>query len=376
MVAERKSYGPLGLICMRGSEMLAAQIDDYLKQWDIGNDGDGHSVLVEHDCPRFATGEAKGLIHQTVRGCDLYILADMFNHGVTYKMFGMDVPMGPDNHFQDLKRVIAATNGKAKRISLIMPLLYEGRQDRRSARESLDCALMLQELVRMGVTNIITFDAHDARVQNAIPLSGFENIRPAYQMVRTLVRENKDLIIDKDHMMVVSPDEGGMPRSIYYASVMGLDLGMCYKRRDYTRIVDGRNPILSHEFLGGDLDGRDVVLIDDIIASGESILNVAENLKDRGAGRIFIFVTFGQFTGGLNAYDRAHQAGLIHSVYTTNLIYQTEELLNRPWYHSVDMSKFLAYIVSTLNTDSSLSDLLDPSARIHKLLADHRKNTG
>jgi ribose-phosphate pyrophosphokinase len=358
---------------MRGTERLAAQIDEYLGQLDIADEGDGHSVLVEYDCPRFATGEGKGLILQTVRGCDLYILADMFNHGVTYKMFGKDVPMGPDNHYQDLKRIIAATNGKARRINLIMPLLYEGRQDRRSARESLDCALMLQELVHMGVENIITFDAHDARVQNAIPLSGFENIRPSYQMIRTLLRENKDLVIDSDHMMVVSPDEGGMPRSILYASMMGLDLGMCYKRRDYSSIVEGRNPILSHEFLGGDLDGRDVILVDDIIASGESILNVAEILKARGAGRIFIFVTFGQFTRGLETYDRAYADGLVHSVYTTNLIYQTEELLSRPWYHSVNMSKYLAHIINTLNVDSSISELLDPSARIQRLLADRRK---
>ncbi|MDR1692576.1 MAG: ribose-phosphate pyrophosphokinase [Oscillospiraceae bacterium] len=372
MECEKRPYGPLGLICMKGSEELAAQIDGTLKARNVETGGAGQSVLVEYDCPRFSTGEAKGMILQTVRGYDLYILADVFNYSVTYKMFGMDVPMGPDNHFQDLKRVIGATNGKARRITLIMPLLYEGRQDRRSARESLDCALMLQELVRMGVSNIITFDAHDVRVQNAIPLSGFENIRPSYQMVHTLLETNKDLKVDADHMMIVSPDEGGMTRSIFYASVMGIDLGMCYKRRDYSLVVDGRNPILSHEFLGGNLEGRDVILVDDIIASGESILNVAENLKERGAGRIFIFVTFGQFTGGLSAYDKAYAGGLFHRVYTTNLIYQTGELLSRPWYCSVDMSKYLAHIIDTLNVDSSISDLLDPSARIQNLLAAHR----
>jgi ribose-phosphate pyrophosphokinase len=370
---ENTQFANLGLIGMRGGEKMAAKIDDYLSEWDVQAGGDGHSVLVEYSCPRFASGEAKGLIRQSVRGYDLYILADVFNYGITYTMYGMDVPMSPDDHFQDLKRIIAATNGKARRITVIMPLLYEGRQDRRFNRESLDCALALKELTAMGVENIITFDAHDARVQNAIPLSGFENIQPSYQMIRALVNTNKGLIINKDNMMVVSPDEGGMARCIYYAAVMGLELGMCYKRRDYAQIVNGRSPIVSHEFLGGTLDGRDVILIDDIIASGESILTVVGDLKRRGAARVFVFATFGQFCAGLDHYDKAYEDGLIEQVYTTNLIYQPPELLERKWYTSVDMSKFIAYIISTLNYDRSLSALLDPSAKIDKVLGAAKK---
>jgi ribose-phosphate pyrophosphokinase len=368
MYIENTQIGRLGLIGMRGSEKMTARIDEYLCDWDIKEGGDGRSVLVEYGCPRFATGEAKGLIRQSVRGYDLYILADVFNYGVTYNMYGMNVPMSPDDHFQDLKRIIAATNGKTRRLNVIMPLLYEGRQDRRYNRESLDCALALRELTAMGVENIITFDAHDARVQNAIPLSGFENIQPSYQMIRALVMSNNGIVIDKDNMMVVSPDEGGMTRCIYYATVLGLELGMCYKRRDYAQIINGRSPIVSHEFLGGQLDGRDVILIDDILASGESILTVVEDLKQRGARHVFVFATFGQFCAGLENYDRAYEKGLIEKVYTTNLIYQPPELLERKWHHSVDMSKFIAYIISTLNCDRSLSSLLDPSAKIDKIL--------
>jgi ribose-phosphate pyrophosphokinase len=368
MISENTRIGRLGLVGMRGCETLAAKIDGYLKGWDIQDGGDGNSVLVQYDCPRFATGEAKGMIRESVRGYDLYILVDVLNHGVTFKMYGNDVPMSPDDHYQDLKRVIAATNGKTRRVTVIMPLLYEGRQDCRYSRESLDCALALRELVSMGVENIITFDAHNARVQNAIPLSGFENVQPTYQMIRSLVRTNDSLIIDKDHMMIVSPDEGGVARCIYYATVMGLELGMCYKRRDYTRVVNGRNPIISHEFLGGQLDGRDIVLIDDIIASGESMLTVMEDLKRRGAARIFIFATFGQFCAGLDDFDLAYKEGLFERVYTTNLIYQPDKLLSREWYCSVDMSKYIAHIVRTLNFDQSLSHLLDPSARIEKVL--------
>jgi ribose-phosphate pyrophosphokinase len=372
MFPENKTFGTLGLVGMRGTEARSAKIDAYLREWDVQAGGSGRSVQVQYDCPRFASGEAKGLIKQSVRGYDLYILADVFNYDVTYRMYNMDVPMGPDNHFQDLKRIIAATNGKARRLNVIMPLLYEGRQDRRYNRESLDCALALKELTSMGVKNIITFDAHDARVQNAIPLSGFENIQPSYQMIRALVRTNEDLIIDNDHMMVVSPDEGGMARCIYYATVMGLELGMCYKRRDYTRVVNGRSPIVSHEFLGGQLDGRDIILIDDIIASGESILTVMKDLKQRGAARIFVFATFGQFCAGLDHYDEAYKEGLFERVYTTNLIYQTAELLSRPWYHGVDMSKYIAHIISTVNKDESIGGLIDPSAKIEKVLREAR----
>lgn len=373
MLNENTQIGRLGLIGMRGCETLTSQIDGYLRGWDIASGGDGRSVAVQYDCPRFATGEAKGMIRESVRGYDLYILADVFNYGVTYKMYGMNVPMGPDAHFQDLKRIIAATNGKTRRLTVIMPLLYEGRQHRRTARESLDCAMALQELTAMGVDNIITFDAHDARVQNAIPLSGFENVRPAYQMVRSLIRTNEDLVIDDKHMMIISPDEGGMDRCIYYAAVMGLDLGMFYKRRDYTRIVNGRNPIISHEFLGGRLDGMDVIVIDDIISSGESVLSIVKSMKDLGARRIFIFATFGQFCAGLEPFDKAYEEGLVERVYTTNLTYQPEELLSRKWYQSVDMSKYIAYIINTLNFDHSLSGLFDPSARIEKVLAAARK---
>jgi ribose-phosphate pyrophosphokinase len=373
MLTEHPQIGRLGLIGMRGCEALSEKIDSYLRSWDIQNGGDGRSILVEYGCPRFSTGEAKGLIRNSVRGYDLYVLADVFNYGVTYKMYGMDVPMSPDDHFQDLKRIIAATNGKTRRMTVIMPLLYEGRQHRRFARESLDCALALKELVGMGVNNIITFDAHDARVQNAIPLSGFENVRTAYQMIRAMLRVVGDLSLNSRDTMIVSPDEGGMPNCIYYSTVMGIDLGMFYKRRDYTTIVNGRNPIVSHEFLGERLDGKDIILIDDIIASGESVLSILRRIKELGARRIFVFATFGQFCAGLESFDRAYGEGLVEKVFTTNLTYQPQTLLEREWYCSVDMSKYIAYIVSTLNFDRSLSHLLDPSARIEKLLKDARR---
>jgi ribose-phosphate pyrophosphokinase len=373
MYDENIKNGRLGLIGMRGCETMAQRIDSYLSRWDVRAGGDGHSVLVEYDCPRFSTGEAKGLIRESVRGYDLYILADVFNYGVTYKMYGREVPMSPDDHFQDLKRIIAATNGKARRIIVIMPLLYEGRQHRRFARESLDCAMALQEMDNMGVNTIITFDAHDARVQNAIPLSGFENFRTAYQMIRTLLRTVDDLTIDSENTMIVSPDEGGMLSCIYYSTVMGIDLGMFYKRRDYTRIVNGRNPIISHEFLGERLDGKDIILVDDIIASGDSVLSILERIKELGARRIFVFATFGQFCEGLERFDRAYEQGLVEKVFTTNLIYQPQELLDREWYCSVDMAKYIAYIVSTLNFDRSLGKLIDPSERIEKILLENRK---
>jgi ribose-phosphate pyrophosphokinase len=369
MYGERKQFGRLGLVGMRGCEGLAYKINEYLRAWNIKEDGgDGSSALVSASCPRFATGEGKGMIDESVRGHDLYILVDVLNYGVAYKMYGMEVPMSPDDHFQDLKRIIAATTGKARRINVIMPHLYEGRQDCRYTRESMDCAIALKELEGMGVENIITFDAHNARVENAIPLSGFENIRPYYQMIRALVLANGGLTIDRDNMMIVSPDEGGVARCIYYSAVMGIDLGMCYKRRDYTKLVDGRNPITSHEFLGRELDGRDVVLIDDIIASGDSMLTVVKDLKRRGAKRIYIFATFGQFTDGLDKFDQAYNEGDIERVFTTNLIYQPPHLFDREWHYSVDMSKYIAHIIRTLNFDQSLSHLLDPSAKIEKLL--------
>lgn len=360
----------LGIISMKGCEEITEKINAYLKDWR--NCEEGFNVKVS--CPRFSTGESKGMLHETVRGYDIYILIDVFNYGVTYKMYGQDIPMSPDDHFQDLKRVIAAMGGKSKRITVIMPMLYEGRQHRRNIRESLDCALALQELVNMGVENIITFDAHDPRVQNAIPLHGFENAQPYYQMVKALVNSVPDIKIDHDNLMMISPDEGGMSRSIYYSSVLGVDLGMFYKRRDYSNIVNGRNPILSHEFLGDKLDGKDVIVVDDMISSGESILDVSEKLKERGAKRIFVFSTYGLFVDGLDKFDKAYENGQIEKVFTTNLIYRTEELKARPWYVEVDMAKYIAYIIDTLNHDNSISKLLNPVNRIKKRLEEHREN--
>jgi ribose-phosphate pyrophosphokinase len=369
MHGEKIQYGRLGIVGMPGCENLAAKIDGYLMKWDIEEDGGtGDSTLVRTSCPRFATGEGKGMIEESVRGHDLYILVDVLSYDVKYEMYGTEVPMSPDDHFQDLKRIIAATTGKTRRINVIMPHLYGGRQDCRYSRESMDCAIALKELAGMGVENIITFDAHNARVENAIPLSGFENIRPYYQMIKALLRANGGLTINRENMMVVSPDEGGAARCIQYASDMKLDLGMCYKRRDYTKFVKGRHPILSHEFIGGELGGRDVLLIDDIIASGDSMITVVKDLKERGANRIYIFATFGQFTHGLERFDESYKAGHIERVFTTNLIYQPPELLKREWHDSVDMSKYIAHIIRTLNYDSSLNELINPSEKIKKLL--------
>ncbi len=325
--------------------------------------------LIEVECPRFGTGESKGILNTSVRGKDVFILMDVCNHSITYQMNGYTNHMSPDDHYQDLKRIIAAVGGKARRITVIMPYLYESRQHKRSARESLDCALALQEMVNMGVDNIITFDAHDPRVQNAIPLNGFETVQPAYQFIKGLLGHVKGLQIDNDHMMVISPDEGGMTRAIYIANVLGLDMGMFYKRRDYTRIVNGRNPIVAHEFLGSSIEGKDMIIIDDMISSGESVLEVASALKERKANRIFVFATFGLFTAGLEGFDKAYEDGLIHRVLTTNLIYQTPELLSREWYIDCDMSKYIAYIIDTLNHDTSISDLLNPVERIQSAVA-------
>lgn len=376
MVHENEQYGKLGIIAQRGCEPLIEKVDAYLRKWDVEGGGTGQSTVVHASCPRFATGEGKGIITQSIRGYDLYILCDVFNYGVTYDMYGRTVSMSPDDHYQDLKRIISATNGKARRMTVIMPMLYEGRQHRRFARESLDCAVALQELVQMGVENLITFDAHDARVQNAIPLKGFENVQPNYQMIRSLLTTVPDLVIDPNQLVVVSPDEGGMTRCIYYASVLGLDLGMFYKRRDYTRIVQGRNPILSHEFLGESVENKDVIVVDDMISTGDSILSISENLKNRGARRIFVFVTFGLFTDGVEAFNEAHKRGAIERVFTTNLIYRHPDLLGSPWYSEVDMSKYIAYIINTLNCDHSISHLLDPVQRIKKLLEDRQRGLG
>ncbi len=367
-------YGELSIIGMRGCEPFVAQVDNYLKEWR--RHGGDESFLVNVECPRFGTGEGKALLHDSLRGHDVYIICDPFNYGATYKMYGREVPMSPDDHFADVKRVIAAIAGKARRVSVIMPMLYEGRQHKRSARESLDCALMLQELVGMGVKNIITFDAHDPRVQNAIPLSGFDDVRPTYQMIKALVRQYPDISLDKEDLMIISPDEGAMGRCMYFSSVLGLDIGMFYKRRDYSRIVNGRNPIEAHEYLGKDLTGKDVIIVDDMISSGESLLDVAKQLKEKGAKRIFNFATFGLFTDAFDKFDQAYKDGLIDRIFTTNLVYRTPELLAKEWYVEVNMCKYVAYIIDTLNHDDTISNLLDPAKRIHKLVEKHKKAQG
>ena len=326
------------------------------------------SFIVECECPRFGTGEGKGYIKESVRGADLYIMVDVTNYSETYTVCGHENHMSPDNHFQDLKRIISAATGKAHRINVIMPFLYEGRQHRRTKRESLDCALALKELSDMGVSNIITFDAHDPRVQNSIPLNGFDNFFPTYQFLKALIKSVPDLRVDNDHLMIISPDEGAMSRAVYFSNILGVDMGMFYKRRDYTKIVEGRNPIVAHEFLGADVEGKDVVIIDDMISSGESMIDVATELKRRKANRIFVAATFGLFTNGLEKFDKAFESGLIYRVMTTNLVYQPEELLSKEYYINVDMSKYIALLINTLNHDSSIANLLDPSERIQKIL--------
>ncbi len=361
-------YGELAVIGMSGCEEFVEQVDRYLNEWRHNDSDESTTYLIDVDCPRFGSGEAKALIHQSMRGKDVYIISDCFNYGVTYNMRGVQVPMSPDDHFQDLKRVIAAIEGKARRISVIMPMLYEGRQHKRSARESLDCALALQELVNMGVANIITFDAHDPRVQNAIPLRGFDNVHPTYQMLKALVRDYPDISLSHDQITIISPDEGAMSRCMYYSSVMGVDIGMFYKRRNYAVIINGKNPIEAHEYLGRSIKGKDVIVVDDMISSGESILDVSMQLKEKGARRIFLFITFGLFCNGLEIFDEAFEKGIIDKVFTTNLVYCPPELLARPWYHQVNMCKYVSYIIDTLNHDESISTLLNPVTRIHNLL--------
>ena len=361
----------LSVIGMKGCEAFAEQVDNYLKEWRRHTSED--TYLVEAICPRFGTGEGKGLIHQSMRGQDVYIISDVFNYGVTYRMYGQTVPMSPDDHYADLKRVIAAIAGKARRITVIMPMLYEGRQHKRSTRESLDCALMLQELVAMGVANIITFDAHDPRVCNAIPLSGFDNVRPSYQMIKALIKAVPDIEIDKEHLMMISPDEGAMSRCMYYSSVLGINIGMFYKRRNYSVIINGKNPIEAHEYLGQDLTGKDVIIVDDMISSGESMLDVCSQLKERGAKRIFTFSTFGLFTDGFDKFDKAYEEGIITKVFTTNLVYRRPGLLDKPWHVDVNMCKYVSYIIDTLNHDATISELLDPAKRINNIVAKHKK---
>ena len=377
--------GSLGMIPLEGCKSLGEKVDYYLVKWRTERENEhkdslafsGYqrdSYILNTKVPRFGSGEAKGVILESVRGTDLYLLVDVANYSLTYSLCGHENHMSPDDHYQDLKRIIAAVGGKARRITVIMPFLYESRQHKRTSRESLDCALALQELVSMGVDNIITFDAHDPRVQNAIPLHGFETVQPAYQFIKGLLRNVKGLQIDSDHMMVISPDEGGMGRAIYIANVLGLDMGMFYKRRDYTKIVNGRNPIVAHEFLGTSVEGKDMIIIDDMISSGESMLEVAAALKARKANRIFVFSTFGLFTNGLEKFDEYYEKGLIDKVLTTNLIYQPQELLDKPWYINCDMSKYIAYIIDTLNHDSSISDLLNPVERIQSVVTRYKNN--
>ena len=365
-------YGELSVIGMRGCEEFVGEVDAYLKEWRRHDNEE--TFLAEAHCPRFGSGEGKGLLTQSMRGHDVYIITDCFNHGVTYKMYGQTVPMSPDEHFADLKRVIAAIGGKARRISVVMPMLYEGRQHKRSGRESLDCAVALQELMNMGVANFITFDAHDPRVQNAIPLAGFDNVRSSYQMIKALIREYPDVDFDPEKIMIVSPDEGGMAKCMYYSSMLGIQLGMFYKRRNYSIIVNGKNPIEAHEYLGRDLKGKDVIIIDDMISSGDSIIDVALQLKEKGANRIFVFATFGLFCNGLERMDEAYEKGLFTRIFTTNLVYQMPELLAREWYADVNMCKYVAYIIDTLNHDQTISGLLDQSKRIHTLVNKHKEN--
>ena len=376
--------GSLGIIALDGCKPLGEMVDNFLVKWRAERESEhkeslafsGYmrdSYLLDAKVPRFGSGEAKGVIRESVRGTDLYLLVDVLNYSQTYLLCGHENHMSPDDHYQDLKRIIAAVGGKARRITVIMPFLYESRQHKRTSRESLDCALALQELVAMGVDNIITFDAHDPRVQNAIPLHGFETVQPAYQFIKGLLRHVNDLNIDSSHMMVISPDEGGMTRAIYVANVLGLDMGMFYKRRDYTRIENGRNPIVAHEFLGSSVEGKDMIIIDDMISSGESVLEVAAALKARKANKIFVFATFGLFTGGLEKFDKAYENGVFDRILTTNLIYQTPELLEREWYINCDMSKYIAYIIDTLNHDSSISDLLNPNERIQSIVGKYKR---
>ena len=383
---DRLPIAPLKIAALESCQDLAKKVNDHIvnfrrndteelmrRQQDLQYRGyDVDSYLLDCACPRFGSGEGKGVVRESVRGTDVFAMVDVTNHSLTYKMSGYVNHMSPDDHYQDLKRIIGACASTAHRINVIMPFLYESRQHRRTGRESLDCALALQELTSMGVENIITFDAHDPRVQNAIPLRGFETVQPIYQFLKYLLKVETDLQIDSDHMMVISPDEGGMGRAVFFANVLGLDMGMFYKRRDYTKIVNGRNPIVAHEFLGSSVEGKDVIIVDDMISSGESMLDVAKELKRRKARKVFVCATFGLFTNGLQKFDEYYENGVIDRVLTTNLIYQSADLLSRPYYIDVDMSKYIALIIDNLNHDASLSELLNPTGRINRLVEKYK----
>ena len=388
MIYEEKTIetipvGPLGLIPLKSCAELGEKVNRHLVEWRRERQSEHKSTIaftgyqrdnyiIEAKTPRFGSGEAKGVISESIRGTDMFVMVDVCNHSMTYKICGHTNHMSPDDHYQDLKRIISAATGKAHRINVIMPFLYESRQHKRTKRESLDCALALEELHAMGVSNIITFDAHDPRVQNAIPLSGFDSFNPPYQFMKALFRAVPDIIPDKEHLMIVSPDEGAMHRAVYFSNVLGVDMGMFYKRRDYSTIVGGKNPVVAHEFLGDDVRGKDVIIVDDMISSGDSMLDTARELKQRKARKVFICTTFGLFTNGLKKFDEYYENGIIDRVLTTNLVYQTPELLSRPYYIDVDMSKYIALIIDNLNHDSSLSELLNPTRRINRLLERYR----
>lgn len=373
-----RPVAPLGVIAMNGCEEMGRRVNEYLMNWQVdatsdqklhsfyGSDKNG--FLLEAHCPRFGTGEGKGMIKDTVRGYDLFIICDVGAYQCTYKLYGREVPMTPDEHYADLKRIIAAVSGKAYRINVIMPMLYEGRQHRRTSRESMDCAVMLQELVAMGVSNIITFDAHDPRVQNSIPLQGFDTFMPTYQFLKALTKSVPDFRIDNEHLMIISPDEGAMGRAVYFANILGVDMGMFYKRRDYSTVVNGRNPIVAHEFLGDSVKGKDVIIVDDMISSGDSMLDVAKQIKQRGAKRVFVCTTFGLFTDGLERFDEFYEKGYITKVVTTNLNYRMPELFAKPYYAEADMTRFLAMIIDHLNHDVTLSKIESPTEKINELL--------
>ena len=372
--------GDLGIIPLQSCSELGNMVNEYIVDWRKERESVLHqddkikdSYIVNTKCSRFGSGEAKGTILDSIRGKDLYLLVDVTNYSIEYSLCGHMNKMSPDDHYSDLKRIITAAAGKARRINVIMPFLYESRQHKRTSRESLDCAVALQELHALGVENIITFDAHDPRVQNAIPNSGFDSIQPTYQFIKSLFNNVPDLQVDSDHMMIISPDEGAMGRAVYYSNVLGLDMGMFYKRRDYSRVVNGRNPIVAHEFLGSSVEGKDVFIVDDMISSGESMLDVAKELKKRKAKRVFVAATFGLFTNGLKQFDEYYEQGLISKVLTTNVIYQTPDLLSRPYYINVDLSKYIALLIDKLNYDHSISELLDPNAKIQNSLAYYRK---
>lgn len=363
---------PLGIIGMQGASELSNKINDYLVRWSQQSGYNDKTFLIDTDCPRFSSGDGKGLIKSTVRGDDLFIICDFGNYNCKYNMFGEQNSMSPDDHYQDLKRLIQAAGGKANRINVIMPILYGSRQHRRNYRESLDCACALQELENMGVENIVTFDAHDPRVQNAVPLMGFDNIIPVYQVLKAMFRELKDLKLDKDNFMIVSPDEGAINRNIYYASILGVELGMFYKRRDYSKVINGRNPIVAHEYLGNDVTGKSVFIADDIISSGESMLDIAYELKKRKANKIYAYATYPIFTNGLDAFDKAYNEGIIDGVFGTNLTYRTEALKSKEWFHDVDCSKYIAYFICALNHDISISNIIDPHEKIKRLLEKYK----